>query len=78
MSINPKEGWGVDVIVVRPAALDVHNASVTACVRLPGQGRRRVERVAEFQSTVRGLLALRNWLEAHRVERVAMEATSVY
>src|SRR3954469_652459 len=49
-----------------------------ACVRLPGEGRRRVEHVAEFQTTVRGLLALRDWLEAHRVERVAMEATGVY
>jgi transposase len=68
----------VDVIVGRPAALDVHNASVMACVRLPGDGRRRVEHVAEFQTTVRGLLALRDWLEAHRVERVAMEATGVY
>jgi transposase len=68
----------VDVIVGRPAALDVHNASVMACVRLPGQGRRRVAHVAEFQTTVRGLLALRDWLEAHRVERVAMEATGVY
>ena len=47
-------------------------------VRLPGDGRRRVEHVAEFQTTVRGLLALRDWLEAHRVERVAMEATGVY
>jgi hypothetical protein len=36
------------------------------------------EHVAEFQTTVRGLLALRDWLEAHHVERVAMEATGVY
>jgi transposase len=57
----------------------VHNASVTACVRAPGDGRRRrVEHVAEFQTTVQGLLALRDWLEAHEVEQVAMEATGVY
>jgi transposase len=68
----------VDVIEERPAALDVHNANVMACVRLPGEGRRRVEHVAEFQTTTRGLLALWDWLEAHRVERVAMEATGVY
>jgi transposase len=71
-------GSDVDVIIERPAALDVHNASVMACVRLPGEGRRRVEHVAEFRATVRGLLALRDWLQAHRVERVAMEATGVY
>lgn len=68
----------MDVIVERPAALDVHNAAVMACVRLPGEGRRRVEHVAEFQTTVRGLLGLRDWLDVHRVDRVAMEATGVY
>jgi transposase len=37
-----------------------------------------VQEVAEFQTTVRGLLALRDWLKAHRVGQVAMEATGVY
>jgi transposase len=68
----------MDVIVERPGALDVHNASVMACVRLPGECRRRVEHVAEFQTTAQGLLALRDWLEAHQVTKVAMEATGVY
>jgi transposase len=68
----------MEVILERAAALDVHNASVMACVRVPGEGRRRVEHVAEFQTTVQGLLALRDWLEAHDVEKVAMEATGVY
>ena len=27
----------MEVIVERPGALDVHNASVVACVRLPGE-----------------------------------------
>src|SRR5918998_3627302 len=68
----------MDVIVERPAALDVHNATVMACVRVPGKGRRRAEQVAEFQTTVQGLLTLRDWLEAHGVTQVAMEATGVY
>ena len=68
----------MDVIVERPAALDVHNATVMACVRVPGSGRRRVEYVAEFRTTVQGSLALRDWLEAHEVDQVAMEATGVY
>jgi hypothetical protein len=50
---------------------------VTACVRVPGEGRRRAEHVAEFQTTVQGLLTLRDWLEAHEVDQVAMEATGV-
>ena len=38
----------------------------------------REQQVAEFQTTVRGLMGLRDWLEAHRVRHVAMEATGVY
>src|SRR4051812_46334048 len=49
-----------------------------ACVRLPGERRRRVEHVAEFQTTVRGLLALRDWLGGDRGERVGVGATGVY
>ncbi|SRR6266511_4433310 len=60
------------------AGLDVHKAQVTACVRVPGQGRERAQEVAEFQTTVGGLLLLRDWLQAHRVTEVAMEATGVY
>jgi transposase len=68
----------VETIVERAAGLDVHKAQVTACVRIPGRGRERVQEVAEFQTTVRGLLALRDWLKTHRVTQVAMEATGVY
>ena len=64
-------------IVERPGALDVHKASVTACVRV-WEGRELEEHVAEFQTTVQGLLALRDWLEALGVKQVAMEATGVY
>ena len=68
----------MDQIVERPAALDVHKAQVTACVRVPDGRGGRAEFVETFSSTVSGLLVLADWLEAHRVERVAMEATGVY
>src|SRR6266852_8008188 len=68
----------METIVKRAAALDVHKARLTACVRLPGRGRKRRQELAEFETTVRGLLALRDWLKAHRVSQVAMEATGVY
>jgi transposase len=68
----------MELIVERPAALDVHKAQVTACVRVPDGRGRRGEHVAEFATTVRGLLGLRDWLAAHRVEQVVMEATGVY
>ena len=68
----------MDVIVERVAALDVHKASVTSCVRVPSVDGGREPHLAEFQTTVRGLLALRDWLAAHRVTQVVMEATGVY
>src|SRR3954469_20422470 len=71
------EGGWMERIVERPGALDVHKASVTACVRV-WRERKVTEYVAEFQTTVQGLLALRDWLEALEVRQVAMEATGVY
>jgi transposase len=68
----------METIVERPAALDVHKAQVTACVRGPGADGGRVQEITEFQTTVRGLLGLRDWLAEHRVTQVAMEATGVY
>jgi transposase len=68
----------VELIVERPAALDVHKAQVTACVRVPDEHGQRQELIAEFATTVRGLLGLRDWLAAHRVQQVVMEATGVY
>jgi transposase len=68
----------MDVIVERQSALDVHKAQVTACVRVPGEGRGRVQEVAQFATTVRGLLVLRDWLQAHGVTHVVMEATGDY
>jgi transposase len=68
----------VETIVERPAALDVHKASVTACVRVPAAGGGRAEQVERFPTAVQGLLTLADWLEAHGVTQVAMEATGVY
>jgi transposase len=68
----------MDVIVERQGALDVHKEQVTACVRVPDERGERISHVAEFQTTVRGLLVLRDWLKAHGVTQVTMEATGVY
>src|SRR6266516_2149304 len=68
----------MDVIVERQGALDVHKEQVTACVRVPDEHGERISHVAEFKTTVRGLLVLRDWLKAHRVTQVTMEATGVY
>jgi transposase len=68
----------METIFERVGALDVHKARVTACVRVPDAAGNREPQVAEFQTTVQGLMALRDWLAAHRVTHVAMEATGVY
>jgi transposase len=68
----------METVVERPAALDVHKEQVTACVRVPGEGRAREQHVAEFSTTVAGLLTLRDWLAAFGVQQVVMEATGVY
>ena len=68
----------MDVIVPRPAALDVHKEQVTACVRFPAHDGTRAEEVREFKTTVAGLLVLHDWLKELGVTHVAMEATGVY
>ncbi len=68
----------MDVIVERQSALDVHKAQVTACVRVPGADRKRVQYVQQFKTTVGGLLVLSDWLKAHGVTHVVMEATGDY
>jgi transposase len=73
-----ERGQTVELIVERPAALDVHKAQVTACVRvLDGDGG-RLEQIEQFQTTVPGLLAMADWLRAHEVTHVVMEATGDY
>ena len=67
-----------DRIFERVAGLDVHKALLTAAVRVPDGNGGRLLDVAEFKTTVQGLLALRDWLKAHGVTHVAMEATGVY
>ena len=64
----------METIVERPAALDVHKAQVTACARVPAARGRREQHIAEFPTTVHGLLALRDWLAGLGVTQVVMEA----
>jgi transposase len=68
----------MEIIVQRQSALDVHKAQVTACVRVPGADGQRVQLVEQFATTVPGLLVLGDWLKAHGVTHVVMEATGDY
>ena len=69
----------MDVIIDCCAGLDVHKASLTACVRSPGGGRsRRAQEVRVFSTVDAGLQELRVWLAERAVTHVVMEATGVY
>ena len=68
----------LEVIVERSGGLDVHKDMVAVCVRVPRPDGGVVKHFAEFATFTDDLLALRDWLLAHGVTRVGMEATGVY
>jgi len=62
----------------RCCGIDVHKASLSVCVRLRGKGGKVSEEIRSFGTMSEELLALHDWLKAHGVTHVAMEATGVY
>jgi transposase len=67
----------MEIMYERVAGLDVHKATIVACVRL-GTGRKVTRECRTFDTTTDGLLALLAWLVESRCSHVAMEATGVY
>jgi transposase len=68
----------MEVLYAVCCGLDVHKASVTACLRSPGDGPRRQQEVRTFGTTTRELLQLADWLTAAECTHVVMESTGVY
>ena len=66
----------MQTLIERCAGLDVHKDTVAACVRVPGPSRERVQEVHTFGTTTSELLALRDWLVAHRVTVVGSRSSS--
>ena len=67
----------MEVMHERVAGLDVHKATIVACVRI--QSGRQVKRECRtFSTTTDELQALLRWLTQERCSHVAMEATGVY
>jgi transposase len=60
------------------AGLDVHKDTVVACLRWLDDRDRAHREVKTFRTTTPDLLELLDWLLAHQVPIVAMEATGVY
>jgi transposase len=67
----------MEVLHPRCCGLDVHKATVVACVRLVIDGK-AVKETRTFATTTAGLLALSEWLTETKCTHVAMEATGVY
>jgi len=68
----------MNVILDRVCGLDVHKDSIKACVRVPGQGKKRDQHIATFGTKTEDILALRDWLEQWKITDVAMESTGEY
>ncbi len=67
----------MDVIHHGVGGLDVHKATIMACVRTVSGG--TVERQCRtFETTTAALLELLAWLAACRCTHVAMEATGIF
>ena len=67
----------MDLVITHGAGLDVHQATVVATIRVPGErGNRQVE-TKTFGTMTADLLALRDWLQAYGVTHVALESTGV-
>ncbi len=68
----------MDRWIERGCGLDVHKATVAACLRVPGPAGKRTQEVRTFGTTTGELLVLHDWLAAHGVTHVAMESTGVF
>lgn len=68
----------LELVIERGAGIDVHQAQLRVCVRLPGVRGNRVEEFATFGTTTPDLLELSQWLSQQGVTHVAMEGTGVY
>ena len=67
----------MEVLHAHCAALDVHKATVVACVRHTADGTTK-RQVRTFKTTTQELIALSEWLSSEGCTHVAMEATGIY
>ena len=66
------------ILYRRCAGLDVHKASVVACVLMVQENNCVEEQVRRFGTMTEDLRELAAWLNSQAVERVGMESTGVY
>lgn len=68
----------MEAIIERCCGLDVHQETVVACVLIGGPDERPRKEVRTFQTVVRDLVAMREWLLKLGCTHIGMESTGVY
>ena len=68
----------METLIRRCAGLDVHKASVVACVRVIDENGELLLVTQSFGTTTGDLLKLNDWLMSYEVTVVGMESTGVY
>ena len=68
----------METLVERGCGLDVHQATVVACLLIVLKNGRVQKQVRTFGTTTRELMGLREWLLSESCTHVAMESTGVY
>jgi len=65
-------------LIERCCGLDVHQATIVACLLIGKAGRKVGREIRTFPTTTKGLLELRDWLKQEGCTHVGMESTGVY
>jgi len=68
----------MQALVERGCGLDVHQATVVACLLIVSKNGMTQKQVRTFGTTTRELVSLREWLLSEGCTHVAMESTGVY
>jgi transposase len=68
----------MDTIIERSCGLDVHQATIVACVLIGGPKGKVHKEIRTFSTFTRELLALKDWLQEQGITHVGMESTGVY
>lgn len=68
----------MEAIIEKCAGLDVHEATVVACVLCGNLNGKPHKEIVTFSTTTKELLKLTDWLEEKGCTHVAMESTGVY
>ena len=68
----------MEAIIERCAGLDVHQATVVACVLIGEADRKPHKEIRTFSTMTRDLEAMRDWLKELSVTHIGMESTGIY